>query len=103
VGRSHHQAYAYLLVLDIEGLTKQAAQRLDAIQSMEELGSGFYLAMHDLEIRGAQCVVELVQKNRNIKLVGNERLRIDKAYPEVKDRVQYVRDVLKALGTPKAA
>ncbi len=53
VGRSHHQAYAYLMVPDVEGLTKQAAQRLEAIQQMEELGSGFYLAMHDLEIRGA--------------------------------------------------
>jgi transcription-repair coupling factor (superfamily II helicase) len=53
VGRSHHQAYAYLLVPDVEGLTKQASQRLEAIQEMEELGSGFYLAMHDLEIRGA--------------------------------------------------
>jgi transcription-repair coupling factor (superfamily II helicase) len=53
VGRSHHQAYAYLMVPEIDGLTKQAAQRLDAIQQMEELGSGFYLAMHDLEIRGA--------------------------------------------------
>ncbi|MDQ6683843.1 MAG: transcription-repair coupling factor, partial [Pseudomonadota bacterium] len=53
VGRSHHQAYAYLLVPDVEGLTKQAGQRLEAIQQMEELGSGFYLAMHDLEIRGA--------------------------------------------------
>ncbi|HET9821834.1 MAG TPA: transcription-repair coupling factor [Burkholderiaceae bacterium] len=53
VGRSHHQAYAYLMVPDVEGLTKQAAQRLEAIQAMEELGSGFYLAMHDLEIRGA--------------------------------------------------
>ncbi len=53
VGRSHHQAYAYLLVPDMEGLSKQATQRLDAIQQMEELGSGFYLAMHDLEIRGA--------------------------------------------------
>ena len=52
VGRSHHQAYAYLMVPDIEGLTKQASQRLEAIQAMEELGSGFYLAMHDLEIRG---------------------------------------------------
>jgi transcription-repair coupling factor (superfamily II helicase) len=53
VGRSHHQAYAYLLVPDVEHLSKQATQRLDAIQQMEELGSGFYLAMHDLEIRGA--------------------------------------------------
>jgi len=53
VGRSHHQAYAYLLVNDVSGLTKLAQRRLDAIQQMEELGSGFYLAMHDLEIRGA--------------------------------------------------
>jgi transcription-repair coupling factor (superfamily II helicase) len=53
VGRSHHQAYAYLTVPDPEALTKQAKMRLDAIQAMEELGSGFYLAMHDLEIRGA--------------------------------------------------
>ena len=52
VGRSHHQAYAYLLVHDPAGLTKQAQRRLEAIQQMEELGSGFYLAMHDLEIRG---------------------------------------------------
>lgn len=53
VGRSHHQAYAYLLVSDLANLTKQSQRRLDAIQQMEELGSGFYLAMHDLEIRGA--------------------------------------------------
>ncbi len=53
VGRSHHQAYAYLLVQDDKALTKQARMRLEAIQAMEELGSGFFLAMHDLEIRGA--------------------------------------------------
>ena len=53
VGRSHHQAYAYLLVPDPDALSKQAQLRLNAIQAMEELGSGFYLAMHDLEIRGA--------------------------------------------------
>ncbi|UCV17427.1 transcription-repair coupling factor [Ferribacterium limneticum] len=53
VGRSHHQAYAYLLVQDEKALTKQAKMRLEAIQAMEELGSGFFLAMHDLEIRGA--------------------------------------------------
>jgi len=244
VGRSHHQAYAYLMVPDIEGLTKQAAQRLEAIQAMEELGSGFYLAMHDLEIRGAgevlgehqsgnmmevgfqlynemlseavrslkagrepdllsplsatteinlhapallpdaYCgdvhqrlslykrlatadraeqidamleeitdrfgklpaqgqtlfdthrlrvlakpygvmkidaapsvininfrpnppidpmrVIELVQKNRNIKLVGNEKLRIDKALTDPKDRAQAVREVLRLLGAPVA-
>ena len=57
VGRSHHQAYAYLLTQggsgEESGLTKQAKQRLEAIQAMDELGAGFYLAMHDLEIRGA--------------------------------------------------
>ena len=245
VGRSHHQAYAYLLVPDIEGLTKQAAQRLDAIQQMEELGSGFYLAMHDLEIRGAgevlgenqsgnmlevgfqlynemlseavsslkagrepdllsplsvttdinlhapallpndYCgdvhlrlsfykklatakstdqidhlleeivdrfgklptqtqtlidvhrlrvlcapygvqkvdatpgvilitfrpnppvdpmrIIELVQKNRHIKLAGNDKLRIERALPEPKDRAQMVRDVLRSLGQPVQA
>ena len=244
VGRSHHQAYAYLMVPDIEGLTKQAAQRLDAIQQMEELGSGFYLAMHDLEIRGAgevlgenqsgnmlevgfqlynemlseavrslkegkepdllsplsvtteinlhapallpddYCgdvplrlsfykklataktadqvdllleeivdrfgklppqaqtlidvhrlrvlarpygvvkvdaapgvihisfkpdapvepmrIIELIQKNKHIKLVGNEKLRIERELPEPKDRAQMVRDVLRHLGKPVA-
>ncbi|MBK1686302.1 transcription-repair coupling factor [Rubrivivax gelatinosus] len=245
VGRSHHQAYAYLLVPDVEALTKQAAQRLEAIQQMEELGSGFYLAMHDLEIRGAgevlgenqsgnmmevgfqlyndmlseavrslkagrepdllsplaatteinlhapallpdaYCgdvqtrlnlykrlataekaeqidtlleeitdrfgklpaqgqtlfdthrlrvlarpygvqkidagpklmnivfrpnppieplrIIELVQKNRAIKLAGNDKLRIDREIADVKDRAQYVRDVLRALGQPRPA
>jgi len=242
VGRSHHQAYAYLLVPDVEGLTKQAQQRLQAIQDMEELGSGFYLAMHDLEIRGAgevlgenqsgnimeigfqlynemlaeavrslkagkepdllsplsvtteinlhapalltteYCgdvhtrlslykrlasatkneqidamleeitdrfgklppqgqtlfdvhrlrvlakpfgvikidaaptlmvisfrpsppidamkIIELVQKNRHIKLAGNDKLRIERATPEAKDRAQLIREVLRALGKP---
>ncbi len=53
VGRSHHQAFAYLLVEEDRTLTPQAKKRLEAIQLMEELGSGFQLAMHDLEIRGA--------------------------------------------------
>ncbi len=53
VGRSHHQAYAYLLLPEEGNVTVQARKRLEAIQSMEELGSGFFLAMHDLEIRGA--------------------------------------------------
>jgi transcription-repair coupling factor (superfamily II helicase) len=245
VGRSHHQAYAYLLVPDVQGLTKQAAQRLEAIQQMEELGSGFYLAMHDLEIRGAgevlgenqsgnmqevgfqlynemlgeavrslkagrepdllsplsatteinlhapallpdaycgdvhtrlslykrlataekaehldalleevtdrfgklppqgqalfdthrlrvlakpygvqkidagpqlititfrpnppvdaMAIINLVQKNRHIKLAGNDKLRVEKALPDAKDRAQLVRDVLRSLGTPVAA
>ncbi len=53
VGRSHHQAYAYLLMPEEGNITTQAKKRLEAIQMMEELGSGFFLAMHDLEIRGA--------------------------------------------------
>jgi transcription-repair coupling factor (superfamily II helicase) len=53
VGRSHHQAYAYLLLPDEGNITGQAKKRLEAIQLMEGLGSGFFLAMHDLEIRGA--------------------------------------------------
>jgi len=245
VGRSHHQAYAYLMVPDLEGLTKQASQRLDAIQQMEELGSGFYLAMHDLEIRGAgevlgenqsgnmlevgfqlynemlseavRClkagiepdllsplnvttdinlhapallpddycgdvhlrlsfykklatakntdqidalleeivdrfgklpaqaqtlidvhrlrviakpygvlkvdaapgvititfkknppidpmrIIEMIQKNKHIKLAGSEKLRIERALPETKDRAQMVRDVLRGLGQPVLA
>lgn len=245
VGRSHHQAYAYLMVPDVQSLTKQAGQRLEAIQQMEELGSGFYLAMHDLEIRGAgevlgehqsgnmleigfqlynemladavqalkegkepdllaplqavteinlhtpallpndycgdvqlrlsfykrlataktidqidllleeivdrfgkppeavqalidthrlrilstpygvqkvDCapgvtvinfrpnppiepirIIELIQKNRSIKLAGNDKLRIERELPKVKDRVQMVRDVLKHLGQPTTA
>lgn len=53
VGRSHHQAYAYLLTEPHRTITPQAQKRLDAIQLLEDLGAGFHLAMHDLEIRGA--------------------------------------------------
>jgi transcription-repair coupling factor (superfamily II helicase) len=53
VGRSHHQAYAYLLTPHVKRITKDAKKRLDAIASLEDLGAGFTLATHDLEIRGA--------------------------------------------------
>lgn len=53
VGRSHHQAYAYLLTPHEKVMTKDAKKRLDAIASLEDLGAGFTLATHDLEIRGA--------------------------------------------------
>jgi transcription-repair coupling factor (superfamily II helicase) len=53
VGRSHHQAYAYLLTPAFEALNPDSKKRLDAISNLEELGSGFILATHDLEIRGA--------------------------------------------------
>src|SRR5690606_23116936 len=45
-------------------------------------------------------IIELIQKHRHIKLAGNEKLRIERALPEVKDRVQLVRDVLRSLGQP---
>ena len=53
VGRSHHRAYAYLLIPDERSMTRDARKRLEAIASLEELGAGFTLATHDLEIRGA--------------------------------------------------
>ena len=53
VGRSHHRAYAYLVVPDRRAMTPDAEKRLEAIASMDELGAGFTLATHDLEIRGA--------------------------------------------------
>ncbi len=53
VGRSHHRAYAYLVVPDPKSMTADAKKRLEAIESLDELGAGFTLATHDLEIRGA--------------------------------------------------
>ncbi|HET7359215.1 MAG TPA: transcription-repair coupling factor, partial [Rhodanobacteraceae bacterium] len=53
VGRSHHRAYAYLIVPDRKAMSGDAAKRLEALASLEELGAGFTLATHDLEIRGA--------------------------------------------------
>ncbi len=53
VGRSHHQAYAYLITPPKNAMTADAQRRLEAIESLEDLGAGFVLATHDLEIRGA--------------------------------------------------
>ncbi len=53
VGRSHHRAYAYLLTPGLKAMTADARKRLEAIESLEDLGAGFMLATHDLEIRGA--------------------------------------------------
>ena len=69
VGRSHHQAYAYLLTPGEDAMTSNAKKRLEAIQAMEELGSGFFLAMHDLEIRGTGEVLGESQSG-NIHEVG---------------------------------
>jgi len=62
VGRSHHQAYAYLLIPPRKMLTSDAIKRLEAITAYENLGIGFTLATHDLEIRGAG---ELLGKNQS--------------------------------------
>jgi transcription-repair coupling factor (superfamily II helicase) len=69
VGRSHHQAYAYLMTPGEDAITSNAKKRLEAIQAMEELGSGFYLAMHDLEIRGTGEVLGDSQSG-NIQEIG---------------------------------
>ncbi|MVW73027.1 MULTISPECIES: transcription-repair coupling factor [unclassified Bordetella] len=89
VGRSHHQAYAYLLTPGEDAITSNAKKRLEAIQAMEELGSGFYLAMHDLEIRGTGEVLGESQSG-NIQEIGfsmynemlNEAVRALKAGEE---------------------
>jgi len=89
VGRSHHQAYAYLLTPGEDAITTNAKKRLEAIQAMEELGSGFYLAMHDLEIRGTGEVLGESQSG-NIQEIGfsmynemlNEAVRALKAGEE---------------------
>ncbi len=53
VGRSHHRAYSYLIVPHRKAMTADAVKRIEAIESLEDLGAGFLLATHDLEIRGA--------------------------------------------------
>jgi len=69
VGRSHHQAYAYLLTPHPKVMTSDAMKRLDAISEAEDLGAGFILATHDLEIRGAG---ELLgdEQTGNIQTIG---------------------------------
>jgi len=86
VGRSHHQAYAYLLLPDEGNITAQAKKRLEAIQMMEELGSGFFLAMHDLEIRGAGEVLGESQSGEMQEVGFNLYLRmLDSAVRSLKD------------------
>ena len=53
VGRSHHRAYAYLITPHQQSMSTDAVKRIEALESLEELGAGFMLANHDLEIRGA--------------------------------------------------
>ena len=69
VGRSHHQAYAYLLTPSELGITRDAVKRLETISSTESLGGGFTLANHDLKIRGAGEILGKEQSG-NINGIG---------------------------------
>lgn len=69
VGRSHHQAYAFCLTPITKKITVDAIKRLEALESLEELGAGFTLATHDLEIRGAGELLGEEQSG-NIQSVG---------------------------------
>lgn len=69
VGRSHHQAYAFCLIPSHAKISSDAKKRLDAIESLDELGVGFSLATHDLEIRGAGELLGEEQSG-NIQSVG---------------------------------
>lgn len=93
VGRSHHQAYAYLLTPNEKALTPDAVKRLEAIVSLEDLGAGFTLATHDLEIRGAG---ELLGEDQS----GNMQAIGFNLYMEMLDKA--VND-LKAGKTPELA
>ncbi|EKD75835.1 MAG: hypothetical protein ACD_44C00012G0003 [uncultured bacterium] len=85
VGRSHHQAYAYLLVPSLKELLPEAKKRLDAIAAMEDLGAGFSLAMHDLEIRGAGELLGEEQSG-NMEAIGFSLYMelLDKAIEDLK-------------------
>ncbi len=100
VGRSYHQAYAYLLTPEPSVMSKDARKRLDAIKSAEHLGSGFTLATYDLEIRGAG---ELLgeQQSGQINAIGFDLFQemLDKAVRELRkgnniDDLSMVRPVI---------
>ncbi|KTC84091.1 transcription-repair coupling factor [Legionella brunensis] len=85
VGRSHHQAYAYLLTPNEKLLTPDAVKRLEAIVSLEDLGAGFTLATHDLEIRGAGELLGEEQSG-NMQAIGFSLFMemLDKAVSDLK-------------------
>ncbi|MDO4896952.1 MAG: transcription-repair coupling factor [Moraxella sp.] len=93
VGRSHHQAYCYLLVPSIKGLTADAKRRLDAISRANTLGAGFMLASEDLEIRGAGEILGKEQSG-NMQSVG---------FGLYMDMLQRATSAIKAGKTPRLA
>ncbi|WP_454781151.1 transcription-repair coupling factor [Legionella sp. WA2022007384] len=86
VGRSHHQAYAYLLTPHEKVLTADAVKRLEAIVSLEDLGAGFTLATHDMEIRGAGELLGEEQSG-NMQAIGFNLFMelLDKAVHDLKE------------------
>ncbi|HKI74312.1 MAG TPA: transcription-repair coupling factor, partial [Pseudomonadales bacterium] len=86
VGRSHHQAYAYLLTPHRQAMTADAVKRLEAISDAEDLGAGFILATHDLEIRGAG---ELLgdEQTGNLQTIGYTLFMemLDRAVKAIRD------------------
>ncbi len=89
VGRSHHQAYAYLMTPPLDGLTKDAQKRLEAIEQASDLGAGFQLANHDMEIRGAGEILGDEQSG-NMHSIGFELYLefVDKAISALKQGKQ---------------
>jgi transcription-repair coupling factor (superfamily II helicase) len=100
VGRSNRKAFCYLLVPSIHGLTREARQRLQAVEEFSDLGSGFNLAMRDLDIRGAGAMLGAEQSGF-IEDVGFETYQkiLDEAVQEL--RAEEFADVFK--GTPPPA
>lgn len=97
VGRSNRKAYAYFLIPSFEGITKDAMKRLKILQEMEELGSGFRLAIHDLEIRGAGDLLGKKQSG-HINEVGLELYTqmLEEAVREVKfERGELIEEKMK--------
>lgn len=98
VGRSHHQAYAYLMTPHQRTMTKDAIKRLDAIAGAQELGAGFTLATHDMEIRGAGELLGDEQSGQ-IQTVGFSLYMdmLDRAVKSIRDGKDF--DLDKPLNT----
>jgi transcription-repair coupling factor (superfamily II helicase) len=99
VGRSNRKAFCYLLVPSIHGLTREARQRLQAVEEFSDLGSGFNLAMRDLDIRGAGAMLGAEQSGF-IEDVGFETYQkiLDEAVQEL--RAEEFADVFRGAPPP---
>ena len=91
VGRSHHRAYAYLIAPHEKAMSADAAKRLEAIESLEDLGAGFTLATHDLEIRGAGELLGSEQSGQIQEVgFGNDMQHlVDRAVKALKEGVEF--------------